>query len=456
MPIFARRRLQAMLDDLGPRLTPAKAADLLARLEHRQTDKALAAEIELGLLWAIGQVAHLTVEPQLDGSTPDALSNDLFPSGPTIIEITALSDDTFSGDRDMNRAANIIGQFAHRVRRGANKHLYFKFRARQYFDSNGFHRDRLISSDFALTPDFKECLRAWISAPDWPNPPEIRLEDEQQNVDVLVQWKKRVNPRFRVFSSMPPIAYDLKRNPLFRALRAKGRQLRSAPSGVLRCIFVGDAGCWMLRDIGANEPTYQAKNGGQIILHFLARSSVDVVCVFSAAPGTVFFDPLGVPCLSFSGLGGPLIWGVRVFDRRQSCDENEHRKLASLADTLPPPRLEGYQARSLHRQGVFDPQARGRYVGSAIIGRSPTSMSIKVSARQLQELLAGRITLQEFEDRTFGRHTANQFEHQLKLGLTIHRVHVEEASVDQDDDHLVFDLEPDPAAAPLRKPTSKI
>lgn len=48
MPIFARRRLQAMLDDLGRLLTPAKQADLLARLEHSDTGKVLSAEFELG------------------------------------------------------------------------------------------------------------------------------------------------------------------------------------------------------------------------------------------------------------------------------------------------------------------------------------------------------------------------------------------------------------------------
>jgi hypothetical protein len=45
MPIFTRRRLQAMLDDLGPRLTTPKAADLHPRLEHVDTQAALAAEM---------------------------------------------------------------------------------------------------------------------------------------------------------------------------------------------------------------------------------------------------------------------------------------------------------------------------------------------------------------------------------------------------------------------------
>src|SRR3954452_10736024 len=99
MPIFARRRLQSMLEDLGPLMSSAKANDLLARLEHKDAKAALAAEVELGLLWSIGQVAHLRIEPVLEGSSsrPDAFSDNLFAQGSAVIEITAISDDTFSG-----------------------------------------------------------------------------------------------------------------------------------------------------------------------------------------------------------------------------------------------------------------------------------------------------------------------------------------------------------------------
>ena len=82
MPVFARRRLQAMLNELGPWLTIDKAADLLSRLEDRRTEQALAAEFELALLWAIGQVADLIIEPRLDAAAPDAMTNSLFHTAP--------------------------------------------------------------------------------------------------------------------------------------------------------------------------------------------------------------------------------------------------------------------------------------------------------------------------------------------------------------------------------------
>lgn len=56
MPIFTRRRLQAMLNDLAPRLDEAKGKDLLRRLENKRVEQALPAEMELALLWGLLQL----------------------------------------------------------------------------------------------------------------------------------------------------------------------------------------------------------------------------------------------------------------------------------------------------------------------------------------------------------------------------------------------------------------
>ncbi len=48
MPLFTRRRLQLMLDELYPVLGDAKARDLLNRLEDKRVEQALPAEMELG------------------------------------------------------------------------------------------------------------------------------------------------------------------------------------------------------------------------------------------------------------------------------------------------------------------------------------------------------------------------------------------------------------------------
>lgn len=435
MPIFARRRLQMMLDELGAAIPQRKANDLLARLEHRRTASALAAEFELALLWAIKQVAHMQVEPQIPGAKPDALSNDLFASGPVLIEITAVSDDTFSGRADMDRAANIIVQFANRIRKNAGKNLYFEF-----FEAKSRERTRhrRVTKDFALTSELEATLRAWLSSPSWPNPEAIRLTDRQ--IDVMVRWRDFVLPLFRTFSSMPAVAYAVEENPVFKALKRKERQLSGAPRSILRCIFLADAGCEMLRNLrpmGAMEVS-----GDQVIRHFLARSSVDVVCVFS--PHRNHY--------TFSHALSSLNWAIQPYDRRNVNVDAEYKRVAELAVALPRPHLEGYQARQWHRQGMFDPQKHGQYLGTKMISKMGDELTIKISARAVQDLLAGRITFEKFRHFALGDHRPNVFDHQLNLGRTFHSARIEKAGIDEDDDYLVFELRQDPAVLPLRNP----
>jgi hypothetical protein len=42
MPVFAHRRLQSMLGGLAPLLSPAKANDILSRLEHKNAKRKVA------------------------------------------------------------------------------------------------------------------------------------------------------------------------------------------------------------------------------------------------------------------------------------------------------------------------------------------------------------------------------------------------------------------------------
>ncbi len=76
---------------------------------------------------------------------------------------------------------------------------------------------------------------------------------------------------------------------------------------------------------------------------------------------------------------------------------------------------------------------------------------IKFSARLFQEFMAGRITADHFR----GLNGALElFESQMKQGQTLSGAHLESAGIDQDDDYLVFEFSPDPAAQPLRHPKS--
>lgn len=439
MPIFSRRRLQEMFEQLGPYLTQQKANDILSRVEHKNTQLATAAELEMSLLWAIAQVAHLEIEPTFPPRRTqiDALSKDLFGRSPAAIEITALSDDTFSGKVDMDRAANIIGQFADRVRRGTNKHLYFEFTERSFYEKGRYNRIRNVAPDFTLTRDLEERLTSWLKKSDWPEPKSIRLTD--QSIDVVITWKQSVHKLFRTHCSMPPLAYHVEDNPLYKALRKKERQLAAAPTGYLKCIFLGDAGCSMLRWLRPMNSAGREVGGEQIIRHFLSTADVALVCVFSASRSSREF---------FTGRS-TLFWQVTIFPKNGE-KESDYGNLRKLATRLPQPNLEGYQARSRHLQGSFQPQARGQYLGTHMTSNDFSS-SIKLSARLVLEFLAGRVTPEQFQHFAF-RNDANLLDNLLARGMMIQNVRIEKVGVDEDDDYFVFDLDFDVAASPLSKP----
>lgn len=439
MPVYARRRLQAVMNDLSPLLTAKKARDILSRVEHKNTKDALAAEVELGLLWAIQHVADLEIDREWAGSSsrPDAFSHSLFKCAPASIEITALSDDTFSGREDMERAANIICQFANRVRKGGGNHLYFQFAEHSYYEQGRLFRKRLITADFKLTQQLKETLRAWLSSSDWPNPVAIRLVDT--NIEVVVQWKKYVHPHGRTFCTMPPVAYHPEDNPIYRALVRKEKQLSGVPSGILKCVFLGDAGCGMLRELkpfGVHEVC-----GEQVIKHFLRNSSIDVVGVFSPYRSFQVFQ--------MPGSRSPQ-WKVNLYMRTDVPSEGDCVLVKRMVAEMLVPQLEGYQARSWHQQGLFNPQGRGIYLGTTITTKVG-ALSIKVSARLMLELLSGKITQQEFERHAFGDHQ-NQFAREFGCGFTIQGSRLESGGLDEDDDYLVFDMAPDFAAKALENP----
>src|ERR1700744_1940256 len=125
MPIFGRRQLQRMLDELGPHLGRSKALDLLKRLENDDPGKSLPAEYELAFLWAISQIAHIEVDKKLAGRTPDIYSEDLLPTGPVAADVTAPSDEVLADEAVMQRAANIIDAFCDRIVKGARSHLHY-------------------------------------------------------------------------------------------------------------------------------------------------------------------------------------------------------------------------------------------------------------------------------------------------------------------------------------------
>lgn len=441
MPIFGRRQLQRMLDDLGPWLTLAKTKDLLKRIENESPDQALPAEYELAMAWAISRSCHLELERVAGTRAPDIATNNLFACGPLVAEVAAMSDDPLSGESLMRRAANIINGVARRTRRRAPEHLHYEFlEESEYLPPNRhshgrrrYVRRRCITKNFKMDAALESALRIWLAA-DQPLSP---FRWKNQDIDVVVTWRDRVHPMTNTFSRTPAVTYDSHDNPLYDLLKAKAKQLRAVPKGSLKAILLGDAGCSLLRDM---RPFYGRSevSGDEIVRRFIANNDIDLVAVFV---------PKRANELAMWNHNNPRLWHVYAYSKSLSNEEME--PLWRIRDSLPAPYLHGYQARSWHQQRMFDPQGRGHYLPLKWTG-GRGRMKIHMSARALQEFLAGRLTKEQLHNLVLGDH--NPFEAYLAQGKVIAAVSFEPKGPDRDDDYLVFEFEDDPAASAIRPP----
>lgn len=441
MPLFTRRRLQNMLDELSERAEPSKLVDIRSRLESKRVDQALPAEMELGVLWALSKLGELEVEPEWFGTRqPDAYTESLFAGMPCAVEVTAISDARLSQEDEMRRIAAQLCEFANSARRGCGRHLHFTFGVESGYTAQGYVRRRKIDPDFMPNDETKATLRSWLQE-SAPRPP---LTIEQGNTHLVVQWhEERQSRMYNFFSSMPAEAYDLEDNPLFDALAEKKRQLSIPTFEGLRCVLVADAGARMLRDLNPTMRSPRAVSGSQVITHFLQKADGAIDAVMVLAPGRMP-NAFGRQTMS-----GRRPWRAELFTRPGLT--LDRRGIDALVGHLPRPRFEGYQARSLQLQAAYKPDARGWYLGTTMTS-TRTAMTIKVSARALLDLLAGRITVEQFQHFTGLEHKPNQpniFAHRLSQGDTLAEIRIESGGTDEDDDWLVVHFKHDPAAAPL-------
>jgi hypothetical protein len=433
MPIFSRRRIQSMLDNVRPLLTAKKVNDLTGRLsDKKRPEQLIAVEMELGLLWGIKQLAQLEVDPAIPDSNrvPEAYSKDFFGT-PSYTEVTTISDGKLAGEADMQRAAQKMVEFANACRKRSGSHLYFSFGQKNYWEGNQYFREHNIAPDFELTEAMKADINAWVNGPE-SRKTSLRLQAD--SIDVTITRKEHPQrPGFNFFSSLPSLAYNIEDNPHYKALSAKADQLSGVPSSALKVVFIADGGSGLLRRLNDRDNLRQYKSGDEIIQHFLTRRDIDLVCVFS--PFREQWPPHE---------RRPLQWNVTYFRGQRHIPSFEN--LAKLKMALPTPRFEGYQARSIQKQSGFAPTARGWYLGTHI-GSGKEKITMKVSARALQEFLAGRITIEQFHSNST---RDNLFEHWLKIGFVISDARFESAGLDEDDDYVILEFRRDPAAAEIK------
>lgn len=125
MPIFTRRRIQQMLDDL---IGIAAPSQFIGRLNDKRFENALPAEAELALVWAVSRLGGFESEPtwySQHGRLPEGISTSLFPGYETVFDVKAVSDRAIPGVAGMRALTAKMVEAANKAKKGSGKRLQF-------------------------------------------------------------------------------------------------------------------------------------------------------------------------------------------------------------------------------------------------------------------------------------------------------------------------------------------
>lgn len=433
-----------MLNELALHIDERKARDILNRLEKNKVDQALPAEMELAVLWALSRIGKLEVEPDWwdDEKRPDAYTEHLIIGEPAAIEIAVHSDNSISGEQAMDGVAIRIGEFASSLEKGLGDHLHYFFAEESGYNSGSYFRRRLAPINYKLSDNARSRIESWVTA-GAPVGSKIHLVEPDLNVQIERTSRRQIRWH-NAWSTMPPEAHSVENNPLYELLRRKLKQLKAARPGTHRFIFICEAGSSLLNKIGGigeYDPTHRRVSGNQIISHFVQTNAhaVDAVVVIAAVRKNAML------------IRDTLQWKVTAFNRPSY--EFDLARLAAFAEHLPRPRFEGYETRSLFRQGAYSPHTSRWYLGLNMRGSIGGPMEVRISSRVLLDFLADRMSAEQFRQE-LGQLPGekNPFKHWLDSGHTVQDMKFESGGIDQEDDRIVLTFAADPSVRALDLP----
>jgi hypothetical protein len=456
MTMFSRRSIASFLKALNSVLTGPQLEDLVKRLnltrnvpgKGRTADKvdSVAAEWELSVLYGLTLLGRVSYEPKIGKKKPDILfkldSDD---------DIKFIADVTLVSDADLEHS-NPIFELTQLVAAEARKlggiSGSFSFAPESTAGVFG-------ASKVQLSIPHKRDLPAFVRDHIIPHlrliaqrPSETRvflIKSAQYKLMLTYMPGQRFSyAKYRSYRSVTRID----KNPLFHALEAKRKQLQDTYYEGCRGIIVCDGGCEI---ITKQSPRWGSYSKEQILRKFLrnTQSISFIVLLWVEELGDAHVNPR------------PHRVNVDIMvnpHARYPVPAQLVELLKNLPKFWPQPVQTGERTR-LQLEG-YGPknelQNWGRRLGGFRMGRGRSSLTFRMSARELMEILSGRRSHQIFEEEagfataSRGNGPMNPFESALRHGLTISAVRIERNS-DLDDDWIEFRMEgPDPALTPFQ------
>jgi hypothetical protein len=441
MAIYSRRDLQAALDSLAGKLSQEQLNGLVKRLND-PGPTSLAAEWEVVLLAAFAQCGRIQHEQNFGGQGRPDLYFQLGRSGSLefIADIRTISDVNTHAENPFREFTMAIRSFL--LKRGhtsAGINIHVKHR------EEGNYGDRKMRLQLPKKQDIdgfvKTELGVFLSNVAREPDKDANLLYNQNGIHFSIQYNSKDKWGSGGQHIVYTVPYSKSRNPLARALIKKRTQLATTGYNGPKGIIVCDGGCDAFQERSRVNAAYGCQ---EIVDGFLqAHQSILFVLVLQIEEyGGGFISNASIQ------IKAKLFWNP-------NCDGNIASEISSVIDRilhyLPSP--EGTPSNAISWSRGHKKQV-GRSLGNFFM----QGKTIKISARSLTELLAGRLDQKQFLEQ-YGftlternPHPVPFFELQLRQGHTLRNAFVERDQ-HKDDDLIVFEYDgPDPAISPFRVP----
>lgn len=438
MALFARRIIQRYLDESTGLVGTDKLRDWTRRL-NKVSDDYVATEWEVVLLRAFARFGNISHEPPQGQRRIDLIFKSFDRRLGFGAEITAISDRSLHARNPTDRFQEELGRHLRKAGITTGRFIFRVEEERPVPSRGSGKKRRLLLPPFnqfqtvIFDASFKGYLAAIQREPGRPR--DHRVYRGSPAVDIALQYR----PERAAFTISGTHALYTGTtvnddNPLFNALKEKAVQLRRCRYEGVRGVIVCDMGARILTE-EANWSTYSAR---EVVSEFLRQNK-----------STAFVVTIGVKSRA-TNIGARIRHTIepRLFVRDTAADwaRDLDALLGRVVASLPAVRETPDNALNSLK---WNRLTRGErpYLGGTVV----TGNEIRISARELLDLLAGRLDQEGFA-RNHDMGGGNIFSVWRARGRTIRQTRLERCP-DEDDDWVVLEFEDnDPAVCNFTAP----
>ena len=449
MAIYSRRILQRLINENAQFLLEGQTKKHVQQLNRMSKDLTLAYEWEVVLLNALSKVGKVLHERSFGGNADiyfEAFDN---PKANFVADITAISDKGVDEINPYEALSNMLHKLvkesglranSFNLRIGRHPGPAFKGGPKVKLKLPG----RARFSQTIFDKKFATFIHRILENPHTTDRYEVKTAD----ADVEISYIPNQRYASGVYSSYTEL-YSMTENTVYQALENKASQLLGTDFRGPFGIFLCDGGSSLFSKRSTVGLSYSID---EVVQYFLStHEEINFVVTYTTGRKNSY--------ATFPHVDNPYITHIRFYDgpKFNQVAFDIEGTLKRMAERLPLPESEPRNALYLLK-GRNPDVGRSNWGGMQLSSEQKIT-KVRISARALAELLAGKVDQREFFEahrfipsELWTTHAANPFSIALQRGQLIHGVSIER-SKSEDDDWITFELKgPDPAISAFKVP----